>query len=104
MSAAVPAIRFFYGTTPVSHRAPSGAVHRAIAVCNELVMSGVNNDRIQVAGWGEYRPLIPNETGGTAVNRRVEIYLTAAGDRETMTMTEDTMTTSVPVDTDEPMK
>jgi chemotaxis protein MotB len=80
------------------------AVHRAIAVCNELVMSGVNNDRIQVAGWGEYRPLIPNETGGTSVNRRVEIYLTAAGDRETMTMTEDTMTTSVPVDTDEPMK
>jgi chemotaxis protein MotB len=82
------------------------AVHRAIAVCNELVMSGVSNDRIQVAGWGEYRPLIPNEAGGTAANRRVEIYLTtaAAGDDGTMTMTDDTMTTTATVDTDEPMK
>ena len=60
-----------------------------------------------VAGWGEYRPLIPNETGGTAANRRVEIYLTTAtaGDGGTMTtMTEDTMTTTATVDTDEPMK
>ena len=79
------------------------AVHRAIAVCNELVQSGVDNDRVQVAGWGEYRPLIPNEDGGTAVNRRVEIYLAATKNTNTMPMTESTTTTAT-VDTDEPMK
>ena len=79
------------------------AVHRAIAVCNELVQSGVANDRVQVAGWGEYRPLVPNEDGGTAMNRRVEIYLAATNNTNTMPMTESTTTTAT-VDTDEPMK
>ncbi|MCH2149059.1 MAG: OmpA family protein [Phycisphaerales bacterium] len=79
------------------------AVHRAIAVCNELVQAGVANDRVQVAGWGEYRPLVPNEDGGTAMNRRVEIYLAATNNTNTMPMTESTTTTAT-VDTDEPMK
>jgi chemotaxis protein MotB len=79
------------------------AVHRAIAVCNELVLSGVGNDRVQVAGWGEHRPLIANETGGTPMNRRVEIYLAATKDTNPMPMATSTTTTAT-VDTDEPMK
>ena len=79
------------------------AVHRAIAVCNELVLSGVANDRVQVAGWGEHRPLIANETGGTPMNRRVEIYLAATKDTNPMPMATSTTTTAT-VDTDEPMK
>ena len=57
------------------------SVHRAIAVRDVLVGSGITcGSRVQVAGWGEYRPLIQNETGGTAANRRVEIYLSAMTD------------------------
>ena len=37
------------------------SVHRAIAVRDVLVGSGITPDRVQVAGWGEYRPLIPND-------------------------------------------
>jgi len=80
------------------------SVHRAIAVRDVLVSSGVNADRVQVAGWGEYKPLVPNETGGTAMNRRVEIYLTSQTDTDTGTGTTDTTTTTAVVETDEPMK
>ncbi len=32
--------------------------------------------RVEIAGWGEYRPMVPNSSkGGTAANRRVEIYV-----------------------------
>ncbi len=84
------------------------AVHRAIAVRDVLVGSGIDADRVQVAGWGEYKPLIPNEDGGTAANRRVEIYLTAKTGTTTTTdpmgdTFTDTTTTAV-VETDEPMK
>ena len=55
------------------------AVARAIAVGNALQSSGVPGDRVLVAGWGEYRPAVPNNSrGGTAANRRVEIFLVAA--------------------------
>ena len=86
------------------------AVHRAIAVRDVLVGSGIDADRVQVAGWGEYKPLIPNEPGGTAANRRVEIYLTSKTDTSMAmdpmgdTAAETDTTATAVVDTDEPMK
>ena len=47
---------------------------RAIAVRDELVRSGVGPGRLMIAGKGEFEPLVPNTPGGTAANRRVEIY------------------------------
>lgn len=51
------------------------SVHRAISVRDAMVSAGINAVRIQVAGYGEYRPIVPNRPGGTAENRRVEIFL-----------------------------
>lgn len=53
------------------------SVHRAISVRDALVNSGVAPVRIQVAGYGEHRPQVPNRTGGTPENRRVEVFLVA---------------------------
>jgi chemotaxis protein MotB len=53
------------------------SVHRSIAVINELGNMGVPTSRLMAAGWGEYRPRVPNTgSGNTPANRRVEIYLT----------------------------
>ncbi len=52
------------------------SAHRAIAVRAVLAKAGVPNVRLQAAGWGEYRPIVPNVKGkGAAANRRVEIFL-----------------------------
>lgn len=51
------------------------SVHRSISVRDAMVSAGVNAVRIQVAGYGEHRPIVPNRPGGTAENRRVEIFL-----------------------------
>lgn len=52
------------------------SAHRAISVRRVLGDRGVAWERIQAAGWGEHRPRVPNNpNGGTAENRRVEIYL-----------------------------
>jgi chemotaxis protein MotB len=51
------------------------SVHRSIAVRNELRDAGVSPVRMQVAGYGEHRPIAANRPGGTAENRRVEIFL-----------------------------
>ncbi|MAO25043.1 MAG: hypothetical protein CMJ35_06345 [Phycisphaerae bacterium] len=52
------------------------SAHRAISVRNTLGTAGIDWSRMSVTGWGEYRPLVPNNKGkGTAQNRRVEIYL-----------------------------
>lgn len=53
------------------------SAHRAISVRDALATAGVARTRLQVAGWGEYRPAVPNNPGrqGTAQNRRVEIFL-----------------------------
>ncbi len=51
------------------------SVHRAISVRDILVEQGVNPKHVMVAGFGENRPLIDNEPGGTQANRRVEIFL-----------------------------
>lgn len=51
------------------------SVHRAIAVKDVLARAGVPDDRMGVAGYGEYRPIAPNTAKGNQANRRVEIYL-----------------------------
>lgn len=53
------------------------SAHRAISVRDELVRTGVAPQKVQVAGWGEFRPLVPNTpSGNTPQNRRVEVFLT----------------------------
>lgn len=55
------------------------SAHRAIAVINVLGDNGVTYGRMLAAGWGEYRPLVPNAANGnTPANRRVEIFLAKA--------------------------
>lgn len=50
--------------------------HRAISVRRELASLGISESKIQAAGWGDQRPLVPNTANGnTPANRRVEIYL-----------------------------
>jgi len=52
------------------------STNRANSVINEIGNMGVNQQRLMAAGWGEFRPSIPNAPGGnTPQNRRVEIYL-----------------------------
>jgi chemotaxis protein MotB len=49
---------------------------RAISVRGELVGYGVNRDRFEVGGRGEFDPLVPNtSSGNTPQNRRVDVYL-----------------------------
>lgn len=56
------------------------SVGRAISVRDQLASLGVPPASMRVSGWGEFHPLVPNNpTGGTAQNRRVEIYLTRGG-------------------------
>lgn len=55
------------------------SVARAISVGNALQSAGVPGERVLVAGWGEYHPVVANNSrGGTAANRRVEIFLVAS--------------------------
>lgn len=51
------------------------AVHRAIAVKNELKQAGVTPSRVGIAGYGEYRPIASNGPKGNEANRRVEVFL-----------------------------
>jgi len=52
------------------------SVHRSIAVKDVLQEGELSPDRIGVMGYGEYRPVAPNEGNrGNAKNRRVEIYI-----------------------------
>jgi chemotaxis protein MotB len=57
------------------------SAHRAIAVEKLMESSGINPARINVRGFGEYKPLEANEANkkGNPKNRRVEIYLVPAG-------------------------
>ena len=85
------------------------SVHRAISVRDALVSDGVQPNRVQVAGYGEYRPIAPNGKKGAAANRRVEIYLVPMGQRSemanssTIPSTAPTATVNVPTD-EEPIK
>jgi chemotaxis protein MotB len=53
------------------------SVHRSISVRRELQNMGAEPGKMQVAGWGEFRPLVENSgSGNTPQNRRVEIFFT----------------------------
>lgn len=71
------------------------SAHRAISVFNVLRTSGIPAQRMEVAGRGEYQPMVPNRAGGTPQNRRVEIFLVPMRD------TSGNATAGVP-DSDEP--
>lgn len=76
------------------------SAHRAIAVREVLRELGVPAGKMRVAGWGEHRPLVPNNpSGGTAPNRRVEIFLSrSTGGADTLGTTRQNPATNVPVD------
>ena len=51
------------------------SVHRSISVASAMQNAGVDPRRVQVAGYGQHRPIVQDGAGGAAENRRVEIYL-----------------------------
>jgi chemotaxis protein MotB len=57
------------------------SVHRAISVLNIMSASNVAPKRMSVRGFGELRPIAPNDPGnkGNPQNRRVEIYIVPKG-------------------------
>ena len=57
------------------------SVHRAISVLNVMRSNDIAAERMSVRGFGEYRPIAPNEPNnkGNEQNRRVEIYIIAKG-------------------------
>lgn len=71
------------------HKSNRGlSVHRSVSVIDELQGAGVAPQRLMAAGWGEYRPTVPNNAGGnTPQNRRVEIFLARLGGAATTTGT-----------------
>ncbi|MFO0963151.1 MAG: OmpA family protein [Phycisphaerales bacterium] len=52
------------------------SVYRSASLRNALVKDGVDARRFQVAGYGEYRPVVSNGAKGATENRRVELFLT----------------------------
>jgi len=56
------------------------SAHRAIAVSEAMQKAGLPAARVLVSGWGQFDPLTANNaSGGTAANRRVEVFLMPAG-------------------------
>ena len=57
------------------------SAHRAISVLNLMAGSNIAQKRMSVRGFGELRPIVPNEPGnkGNPQNRRVEIYIVPQG-------------------------
>ena len=99
---------------PIQHAKTRGhptnmhlSVHRAIAVRDALITDGIDAARIQAAGYGEFRPLVPNNPDGrTPVNRRVEMYLVPMPSldiRVTATPAPDASASAEPAE-EEPMK
>ncbi len=84
------------------------SVHRAISVRDALVEAGVDAVRLQVAGYGEFRPIVMNpEKGGAAENRRVEIFLIPLPPMMDLPAAVDEPAIEAPAEepmTDEPMK
>ncbi len=52
------------------------SVYRSASLRGALVKDGVDARRFQIAGYGEYRPMVVNGAKGAAENRRVELFLT----------------------------
>jgi flagellar motor protein MotB len=58
------------------------SIFRAEAVAQMLVKKGISHERITATGYGDTRPIAPNETNeGRVKNRRVEVKL-VPGSRE----------------------
>ena len=57
------------------------SVHRAVSVLNVMTSNGTAPERVSARGFGEFRPIVPNEPGkkGNPQNRRVEIYIVPKG-------------------------
>jgi chemotaxis protein MotB len=57
------------------------SAHRAIAVLDAMTTNGLVPERASVRGFGEFRPVVPNEPNkkGNPQNRRVEIYIVPKG-------------------------
>jgi len=57
------------------------SAHRSISVLDLMTTSGIVPERVSVRGFGEFRPIVPNEPGkkGNPQNRRVEIYIVPKG-------------------------
>jgi chemotaxis protein MotB len=57
------------------------SAHRGISVLDLMTNSGIVPERVSVRGFGEFRPIVPNEPGkkGNPQNRRVEIYIVPRG-------------------------
>ncbi len=57
------------------------SAHRAIGVLDVMVKAGVENKRVSVRGFGEFRPFEPNQPDGKGnpANRRVELYIVPSG-------------------------
>lgn len=77
------------------------SVHRSISVRSALVSASVEPVRIQVAGYGEHRPVVENRPGGTPENRRVEVFLTPMPAVASLPVSR---TPTATADSDEPMK
>ncbi len=73
------------------------SAHRAISVRNELAGLGIDAGKMQVAGWGEFRPAVSNAAdGNTPQNRRVEVFLVTSS----RNFTSDGGSTTANVDTE----
>ena len=57
------------------------SAHRALKVLDVMTNSGIVSERASIRGFGEFRPIVPNELGkkGNPQNRRVEIYIVPKG-------------------------
>jgi chemotaxis protein MotB len=57
------------------------SAHRSISVLDLMTANGIVSERVSVRGFGEFRPIVPNEPGkkGNPQNRRVEIYIVPKG-------------------------
>ena len=56
------------------------SVHRAISVLKIMSANNVAQRRMSVRGFGELRPIVPNDPGkGNPQNRRVELYIVPKG-------------------------
>ena len=53
------------------------SAHRAISVMNHLSRNQIDQERVAVKGYGEFKPVEPNRPNkaGNPVNRRVEIFI-----------------------------